>query len=324
MGGMRVDFELTEEQQLLAQTVRRFALEQVLPHARRWDRDEQFPHAVVRELGQMGLMGINVEPNLGGSGLGSTEAAIVVEELAKVDGSLALTVSSHNGLCCGHIRLFGSPVQKARFLPPLASGEKLGAWCLTEPKSGSDAAAMVTQARRVGGDWVIDGEKTFITQGSVAETFVVMARTDSTKKNHGITAFVLEKGTKGFGQEPIKHKLGMRSSDTAVLTFDTVHVPDSQRLGSEGEGFLQALRVLDRSRISVGALALGLGRGAMAAARAYALERKQFGRLLADFQAIQWKLADMATELDAASMLVYRAAAQCDAQKPFHEQAAMA
>jgi len=319
-----LDFEFNQEQQLLRDTVRRFVQDKVVPYARQWDLEEQFPWGPVRELSAMGLMGVNVAPELSGSGLGSTELAIVVEELARGDGSLALTVSSHNGLCSGHIRMFGSSEQKSRFLPALARGECLGAWCLTEPASGSDASALLTRARPKGQDWILDGSKAFITQGTVAGVYVVMARTDPAKSSRGITAFIVEKGARGFTQEIIKHKLGMRSSDTAILSFDNVVVPDSNRIGPEGEGFIQALQVLDRGRISIGSLALGLGRGALAAACAYAQTRKQFGRPIADFQAIQWKLADMATEMDAAALMVYRAAELCDQGKAFHAEAAMA
>jgi len=303
--------------------VRRFVNERVKPNARVWDREESFPADVVSELAEMGLMGVMVAEEHGGAGLGPAEMAIVIEELGKGDGSLALTVASHNGLCSSHIRMFGTEEQKQAFLPSLASGEKLGAWALTEPNSGSDAGGMLTTAVREGDDWVLNGSKIFITQGTVGGTYVVLASTDKSKGNHGITAFILDGDTPGFSKEPLKEKLGMRSSDTAVLTFEDVRVSDSRRLGEVGKGFVNTCQILDRGRITIGALALGLGVGAMEAARDYALEREQFGRPIAKFQAIQWKLADMATELDAARLLVHRAAYLCQQGRPFTKEASM-
>ena len=318
-----MNFELSEEQQLLQESVRRFVNERVKPNARVWDREEAFPADVVSELAEMGLMGVMVAEEHGGAGLGPAEMAIVIEELGKGDGSLALTVASHNGLCSSHIRMFGTEEQKQAFLPSLASGEKLGAWALTEPNSGSDAGGMLTTAVREGDDWVLNGSKIFITQGTVGGTYVVLASTDKSKGNHGITAFILDGDTPGFSKEPLKEKLGMRSSDTAVLTFEDVRVSDSRRLGEVGKGFVNTCQILDRGRITIGALALGLGVGAMEAARDYALEREQFGRPIAKFQAIQWKLADMATELDAARLLVHRAAYLCQQGRPFTKEASM-
>mgnify|MGYP001575077367 FL=1 len=319
-----MDLELNADQQMLRDTVRRFVADRVTPNAGRWDREQSFPHEVVRELADMGLLGVTVAPELDGAGLGSTELALVVEEVARGDGSLALTVASHNGLCSGHLRLFGSREQQEKYLRPLARGDKLGAWGLSEPDSGSDAAAMRTIARRDGDFWVLSGSKIFTTQGNVAGVYVILARTGEAAGARGITAFILDPGVPGFTHQPIKNKLGMRSSDTALLSFDGVRVPDAQRIGAVGEGFLQTLQVLDRGRISIAALALGIGRAALTAARNYARERKQFGRPIAEFQGIQWKLADMATELDAAELLVYRAASLCDAGKPFGTEAAMA
>jgi alkylation response protein AidB-like acyl-CoA dehydrogenase len=320
-----MNFDLTGDQIMLRDTVRRFVQDKLVPQARAWDREEKFPHEVVAELGRMGLLGIGVEPEYGGSGLGSLETALVVEELARGDGSLALTVASHNGLCTGHIRATGTAEQKRKYLPPMACGDKLGAWALTEPGSGSDAAGMLTTATCKDGIWTLNGSKIFITQGTVGETFVVLANTDKQAGTRGITAFILEKGMEGFGQRPIKEKLGMRSSDTAILTFDNVQVSDAQRLGAVGRGFIDTLQVLDRGRITIAALALGLGVGAMAAARRYALDRKQFGSAICEFQAIQWKFANMAVELDAARWLVWRAAFLCDKKRGnFTKEAAMA
>ena len=318
-----MNFELTEEQQLLVESVRRFVNERVKPNARAWDRDEEFPTEVVGELAQMGLLGVMVAEEYGGSGLGSLEMALVVEEIAKVDGSLALTVASHNGLCSSHIRMFGTEKQRREFLPPLARGEKLGAWALTEPNSGSDAGGMLTTATREGEEWVLNGSKIFITQGTVGGVYVVLASTDKSKGNHGITAFIVDGDTPGFTREPLKEKLGMRSSDTAVLTFEEVRLPDSRRLGEVGCGFINTLQILDRGRITIGALSVGLGTGALLAAKSYALLREQFGRPIAKFQAIQWKLADMDTELDAARLLVYRAAYLCEQGRPFTREASM-
>jgi alkylation response protein AidB-like acyl-CoA dehydrogenase len=319
-----MNFELPEELQEIRRTVRAFCEEKVKPHARRWDDEETFPWEVVKELGPMGLLGMSVPEELGGSALGALGGAVVIEELARFDGSLALTVASHNGLGTGHILRFGSEAQKRRFIPPLARGEKLAAWGLTEPGSGSDAAAMRTTAVRRGDRWVLNGAKTFITQGSVGDTFVVLAVTDPERKQRGITAFVLEKGMKGFTQKPIHGKLGMRSSDTAELHLDDVEVPDDHRLGEVNEGFLDTLRILDRGRITIGSLAVGLGQGALEEARAYAKERQQFGKPIAEHQAIAFMLADIATEVDAARLLVRRAAALCDAGAPFATEASMA
>lgn len=319
-----MDFELSADQVMLRDTLRRFVTDKVVPNARAWDREARFPHETVRELAHMGMLGVCVDTQYDGAGLGALEMALVVEEVARGDGSLALTVASHNGLCSGHIRLAGNPAQKERYLKPLARGEKLGAWALTEPGSGSDAAGMNTTAVRRGDEWELNGSKIFITQGTVGDTFVVLAATDRKLGTRGITAFIVEKGAHGFGQQPLKDKLGMRSSDTAILSFDHVKVPDSQRLGEVNHGFINTLQILDRGRITIGALSVGLAAGALEAARKYAVERKQFGKPIAEFQAIQWKLADMATELEAARLLVWRAAWLCDHGQPFGKEASIA
>ena len=319
-----MDLELPEELAEIRRVVRELCLEAVAPHARGWDEREEFPHAVVRRLGELGLMGIAVPEAYGGAGLGALATAVVVEELARHDGALALTVASHNGLGQGHLLRFGTEAQRRRWLPPLARGERLAAWALTEPGSGSDAAALATTATRRDDAWVLDGSKTFITQGSVGDTFVVLALTSPARRQHGITAFVVEKGAPGFTQRPIKDKLGMRASDTAELHLDGVVVPDDQRLGEVDHGFLDTLQILDRGRVTIGALAVGLHRGALEAARAYALERRTFGKPIAEHQAIAFMLADMATELQAAWLLVQRAAARCDAGLPFGREASQA
>jgi alkylation response protein AidB-like acyl-CoA dehydrogenase len=319
-----MDFDLPEELQHLQRTLRDFCEREVKPHARRWDEAEEFPQATVRALGELGVLGMTVPEEYGGAAIGALGVATVVEELARWDGSLALTVASHNGLGTGHLLRFGSEELKRRFLPDLAAGRKLAAWGLTEPGSGSDAAALRTRAVRKGDRWILNGSKTFITQGTVGDVFVVLALTTPERRQKGITAFLLEKGTPGFTQRPIHGKLGMRSSDTGELHLEDVEVPDAQRIGEVDAGFTGTLQILDRGRISIGALAVGLGRGALEEARAYALERRAFGKPIAEFQAIAFKLADAATELAAARLLVQRAAALCDAGQRFGREASMA
>jgi alkylation response protein AidB-like acyl-CoA dehydrogenase len=301
-------FDETEAEKILRKTVRDFAEKEVRPHARKWDEEERFPSELVPKLAELGLLGLRVPEEYGGSGMTQQENTIVIEELARVDGSLALTVASHNGLCTGHILLAGNPAQKQKYLPQLASGRALGAWGLTEPGSGSDAAGMKTRAVKKGDRWVLSGSKTFITQGSVGAVYVVLASTAPEKKQKGITAFILEKGMKGFTVGKHIEKLGCRASDTCELQFTDVEVGDEQRLGEVDRGFLDTLEILDRGRIAIAAMALGLGTGALEAAVAYAKERQQFGRPIAENQAIQFMLADAATELEAARLLVRRAA----------------
>ncbi|HEX4445932.1 MAG TPA: acyl-CoA dehydrogenase family protein, partial [Polyangiaceae bacterium] len=320
-----MDFDFDEQHRLLRQSVREFARAEIAPHAQRWDREERFPMELVPKLAQMGLLGIRIPEEYGGSGMDTQAYAICVEEIARVDGSTALTVASHNGLGTGHILAFGTEAQKRKYLPPAASGKSLAAWALTEPGSGSDSAALRTTARREGDEWLIDGSKSFITQGSVGGFCVVLARTDmGVAKQMGITAFVVEHGTPGFTTSKHLLKLGCRSSDTAELAFENVRVPDSQRLGAIGQGFGDTMRILDRGRVSIAAMALGLGYGALEKATAYAKERQAFGKPIAEFQAIQWMLADAKTELDAASLLVYRAAWLADQGEPHSQAAAMA
>ncbi len=320
-----MDFSPSEHHELLRKTVREFARAEVLPHARRWDEEERFPSEIVPKLADLGLLGIRIPEEYGGSGMDTTSYAICVEEIAKIDGSLALTVASHNGLGTGHILSFGSEAQKQKYLPKAAKGEWLAAWALTEPGSGSDSAGLRTTARREGGDWIIDGTKMFITQGSVGGFCVVLARTNVTApKQKGITAFVVEHGTKGFSASKHLEKLGCRSSDTVELTFEGVRVSDAQRVGEVDHGFTDTMKILDRGRISIAAMALGLGYGALDMALAYAKDRKQFGKAIAEFQAVQWMLADCKTELDAASLLTYRASWLCDQGRPYTKEASMA
>jgi alkylation response protein AidB-like acyl-CoA dehydrogenase len=303
-----ISFVETEAEQILRNTVRQFAAAEIAPHAREWDAEERFPSELVPKLASLGLLGLRVPEEYGGAAMTTQENAIVIEELARADGSVALTVASHNGLGSGHILLAGSDAQKQKYLPRLASGQALGAWGLTEPGSGSDAAGMKTRAVRHGDKWILNGAKTFITQGSVGSIYVILAVTSPEKKQKGISAFILESGMKGFIVGKHIEKLGCRSSDTAELSFHDVEIPDENRLGEVDHGFLDTLEILDRGRISIAAMALGLGAGALEAAKKYARERVQFGRPIGDNQAIQFMLADSATELDAARLLVRRAA----------------
>jgi len=320
-----MDFDLPEQHMLLRQSVADFARAELAPHARRWDAEERFPVEVVPKLARMGLLGIRIPEAYGGSGMDVLAYAVCVEELARVDGSIALTVASHNGLGTGHILAFGSEAQKRRYLPKAASGEWLAAWALTEPGSGSDAAALRTTAARDGDGWVINGTKTFITQGSVGGFCVVLARTNQeVSRQRGITAFVVEHGTPGFTVSRHLLKLGCRASDTVELSFDGVRVPDSQRVGEVDHGFADTMRILERGRISIAAMALGLGYGALDKAVAYAKERRAFGKPIGDFQGIQWMLADAKAELDAAALLTYRAAWVADQGRRHAREAAMA
>ena len=305
---MSVDFEESESEKILRQTVREFARKEIAPHARKWDEEESFPSALIPKLAELGLMGMKVPEELGGAGMSTQDVAIVIEELARVDGSAALTVASHNGLCTGHILLAGSDEQKKRWVPNLATGKWLGAWGLTEPSSGSDAAGAKTRAVKKGDQWILNGSKTFITQGSVGQLYVIIASTTPEKKQHGLTAFVVERGARGFSVGKHIEKMGCHASDTAELNFVDVEIPVENQLGDIDHGFIDTLQILDKGRISIAAMALGLGLGALESARVYAKERKQFGRAIADNQAIQFMLADSATELAAAHLLIKRAA----------------
>lgn len=319
-----MQFDLGPDLILLRDTLRRFVADKVTPVAKGWDQAETFPHAVIEELAALGMLGVSIQPNYGGAGYGALAMAVIIEELARGDGSVALTVASHNGLCAGHIAQAGSEAQKQRYLPDLASGKSYGAWALTEPNSGSDAAGMVTHAVRDGDGWRLNGSKNFITQGTVGHVFVVLAATDRSLGNRGITAFIVERDTQGFTRSPLKEKHGMRGSDTAVLSFDDVYLPDSQRLGALNHGFIDTLKVLDHGRITIAALAVGLARGALEQALAYARDRHQFGQPLSGHQAVQFKLADMATEIEAARLMTWRAAGLSDAKQPFSKEASMA
>jgi len=312
-----MNFAPTESQKAIARAAREFAEKEMRPVVMEHDETQEFPLAIIRKLGELGFMGMTPPEDLGGAALGDVEAAAVVEELARVDPSVALTVASHNSLCTGHIMLFGNEAQKKKFVPGLASGRDLGAWGLTEPGSGSDSGGMRTTARPASGGWVLNGSKTFITQGSVGTTYVIMAVTDPSKGKKGISAFIVPGGLKGFTIGKKENKLGMRSSDTATLLFEDVVVPGENLLGRPGDGFPQALAVLDGGRIGIAALSVGIAVGALDASIAYAKARHQFGRALAEFQAIQWKIADMATEISAARLLTHRAAWLKSRGEPF-------
>jgi hypothetical protein len=318
-----VRFELTESQRLVYQAVAEFASQRVRPHAARWDREGVFPHEIVPQLAELGLLGLTVPEEYGGSGMDHVSAALAVERIAWGDGALALAVASHNSLCTAHILLFGNPEQKRRYLPRLARGQALGAWCLTEPHAGSDAAALRTRAERRGDRYVLNGTKAFVTQGSVAGVYVVLARTGGEGPG-GISAFVVERGAAGLRVGKKEDKLGLRASDTAEVVFEDVEVPEENRLGAEGEGYTQAMRVLEGGRIGIGAMAVGIGRAALEAAVEYAKGRVAFGQPIAQFQAVQWMLADSAVELDAAWLLVLRAAWLADQGLPFRKEASMA
>ncbi len=319
-----MEFRPTESQVAVAKAAREFAENEMRPVVMKHDESQEFPLAIVRKLGELGFMGMTTPEELGGAALGDLEAVAVIEELARVDPSVALTVASHNSLCTGHIMLFGDGAQKKKYVPDLASGRKLGAWALTEPGSGSDSGGMRTTARREGNGWVLNGSKTFITQGSVGSTYVVMAVTDPGEGKKGISAFVVPGGLEGFTIGKKENKLGMRSSDTATLLFDDVALPAESLLGSAGDGFRQALTVLDGGRIGIAALSVGIAQGALDASIAYAKGRHQFGRALAEFQAIQWKIADMATEISAARLLTHRAAWLKSRGEPFSLAASQA
>jgi alkylation response protein AidB-like acyl-CoA dehydrogenase len=315
---------LSESEVAVQRAAREFADQEIRPVVMKYDESGEFPHDLVKKLGALGFMGMTWPEDLGGAGLSDVEAAVVIEELARVDPSVALTVASHNSLCTGHIMLHGSDAQKRKYVPDLASGRALGAWGLTEPDSGSDSGGMRTTAVKTDAGWVINGSKNFITQGSVGSTYVIMARTESSSSSRSVSAFILEKGMKGFTIGKKENKLGMRSSDTAALQFENVLVPHDNVIGRPGEGFKQALRVLDGGRVGIAALSVGIAQGALDASVAYAKSRVQFGKPIAEFQAIQWKLADMATEIAAARLLTRKAAWMKSHGEPINKIAAQA
>ncbi len=303
-----MNFAWTQEQEILRDTVREFALSEIAPHSARWDSEQTFPAEIFKKLGELGMLGVLVDPEYGGAGLGYPEYALVIEELSRVDGSIGLSVAAHNSLCTNHIYQEGSDRQKEKYLKPLASGEALGAWALTEPGSGSDAVSARTRAVKRDGAWWINGTKNFCTHGSYADVYVILAVTAPGKGAHGMSAFIVEKGTKGLIPGKKEDKLGCRASDTASLTLEDCRVPKENILGQENEGFVETLKILDGGRISIASMGVGIAQGALDCSVSYAQEREQFGRPIAQFQAIQEKLAEMATRLEAARLLTYRAA----------------
>jgi butyryl-CoA dehydrogenase len=304
----QVNFDLTQEQKVLKQTLRDFAERQIAPGAAARDEATRFPTELIPKMAELGLFGITIPAQYGGAGLDAVGAAIIVEELARVDAAVALIVASHNSLCAAHILGFGSEMQKQKYLPPLAQGEKLGAWALTEPGSGSDAAALKTRATFDGEQWALHGEKQFTTQGSTAGLYIIMASTDPSQGKRGISAFIVERETGGLRVGKVENKLGVRASDTAALHLEAVRVPKGNVLGELNGGFDEVLKVLQGGRVGIGAMAVGIAEGALEESIKYARTRTQFGQPILEFEAIQWMLADMATEIDAARLLVYRAA----------------
>jgi hypothetical protein len=303
-----LEFSLTDEQKQLRRTVREFADAEILPHVMEWDEVSKFPSEIIPKLAEMGFLGVIFPEKYGGAGMGYVEYAIIIEELSRVDGSIGIIVAAHNSLCTNHIYKFGTEEQKKKYVTPLAQGKKLGCWSLTEPEAGSDAGGTRTTAIRKDGGWLLNGSKTFTTNGHYADVCVGMAVTDASKKSHGISAFIIEKGTPGFRPGKKENKLGLRASDTSEVVFTDCKVPAENLLGKEGEGFVNSLQILDGGRISIAALGLGMAQGAYECSVKYAKQRKQFGKPIADFQAIQFKLADMATQIEAARLLTYQAA----------------
>lgn len=303
-----MNFEPTEMQQQITQVIRDFGKTHMHPYILEWDENQTFPVQLFKQLGELGLMGVLVPEKYGGSGLGYLEYVTVISEISKICGAVGLSVAAHNSLCTGHILQFGSEEQKQRFLPKLASAEWIGAWGLTEPNTGSDAMNMKCVAHRDGDEWVLNGTKCWITHGKSGDVAVVIARTGDVRDSHGMSAFVVERGTPGFSGGKKENKLGMRASETAEMIFDNCRIPADNMLGNEGEGFIQSMKVLDGGRISIAALSLGIAKGAYEAALKYAQERHQFDKPIASFQGISFKLADMATEIMAAELLTMQAA----------------
>lgn len=315
---------LTEDQRMIRDSIRDFAEREILPNRMVWDESQEFPRDVFRAMGDLGLMGMLVPTEYGGAGLGYYEYKMAIEEVSKVCGSVGLSMAAHNSLCTGHILQFGNEVQKSRWLPKLASGEWIGAWGLTEANTGSDAMRMQCVAKRDGSDWVLQGTKNWITHGLSSEVAVVLARTGELLDSRGITAFVVERGTPGFSGGKKENKLGMRCSETAELIFDNCRIPEENVLGEVGEGFIQAMKILDGGRISIASLALGIAKGALQTATTYAKEREQFGQPIANFQAIAFKLADMATSIEAADLLTLKACELKNTHQPVTQLGAMA
>jgi alkylation response protein AidB-like acyl-CoA dehydrogenase len=319
-----MNFETTENQTMIAQMVRDFAEKNIRPYLMEWDESQEFPLHIFKKLGELGLMGVLVPQEYGGSGFGYFEYVTVITEVAKVCGSIGLSLAAHNSLCTGHILQFGNEAQKQKYLPKLATAEWLGAWGLTEANTGSDSLRMQCTAKKEGDDYIINGTKNWITHGKSGDVVVVLARTGDLLDSHGISAFIVERGTPGFSGGKKENKLGMRASETAELVFDNCRINKSQLIGEEGDGFIQAMKVLDGGRISIASLSLGIAKGAYLASVKYAKEREQFGKPIGDFQAISFKLADMATQIEAAELLTMQAADLKNKHLPMTKESAMA
>jgi len=319
-----LDFQLNEEQLQLKKSVREFAEREIAPNVMQWDESSEFPLSTIKELGKLGLMGTIFPAEYGGAGMGYVEYVTAIEELSRVDGSVGIIVAAHTSLSTNHIFLMGTEAQKKKYVSKLATGEYIGAWGLTEPSSGSDAGSARMSAVRKGNSWVLNGTKTFCTNGHYADVLVVIAVTDRAAHTHGLSAFIVEKGAKGFRPGKKENKLGLRASDTAELILEDCVVPAENLLGKEGDGFIDAMQVLDGGRISIAALSLGMAEGAYEAALKYSKLRRQFGKAISDFQAIQWKLADMATEIEAARLLTFQAASMKDAGIKTTQESSMA
>src|SRR5215212_2007658 len=320
----QMNFETSEITQQVAQTARDFAQQNIRPHVMEWDESQEFPLHIFKKLGDLGMMGVLVPEQYGGAGLSYFEYKTVIEEISKVDGSIGLSVAAHNSLCTGHILLFANEEQKQRYLPKLATAEWIGAWGLTEPNTGSDAGNMKCTATKDGNNWVVNGTKNWITHGKSGDVAVVICRTGEPRAKNNATAFVVERGTKGFSGGKKENKLGMRASETAEMIFENCVIPDSNRLGEVGDGFRQAMKVLDGGRISIASLSLGIAKGAYEAALKYSQERYQFDKPIASFQAIAFKLADMITEIQAAELLTLKACELKERKKEMTKVAAMA
>ncbi len=317
-------FSQTENQRMIAETIRQFADKHIRPKMMEWDESQHFPIEVFHQLGELGLMGVLVPEEYGGSGFGYLEYVTAIVELSKVDPSIGLSMAAHNSLCTGHILSFANEVQKKKYIPKLATGQWIGAWGLTEPNTGSDAMRMMTTAVKDGNEWVLNGAKCWITHGKSGDVAVVIARTGELLDSRGMTAFVIERGTPGFTAGRKENKLGMRASETTEMIFENCRIPEENVLGQIGDGFIQAMKVLDGGRISIAALSLGIAKGALEASIKYAKERQQFGKPIAEFQGISFKLADMATEIEAAELLTYRAAALKNQGQDINKESAMA
>ena len=319
-----MDFDYTPDQVQLRRAVRDFATREILPHVMEWDEAQQFPANVIKKLGELGYMGSIFPEELGGAGLGYVEYSIIIEELARVDGSVAIILAAHTSLCTNHIYKSGTEEQKQHYIPKLASGEWLGCWSLTEPEAGSDAAGTRSTAVREGTDWILNGSKTFTTNAHYADVCVGMAVTARSAQQHGISAFIFDKDTPGYRTGKKENKLGLRASATGEVIFTNCRLPENKLLGKEGEGFIDSLKILDGGRVSISALSIGMAQGAYDAALKYSKVRKQFGRPISEFQAIQNKLVDMATAIDASRLLTYRAATMLDQGKRVTRESAMA